>query len=219
MVEQVLNLRDYPTDEPLSVAIEEEPVAVESVERRSQERWQALGDVELRWRDDDGNQHSAQASMIERSADGLRIVSPREFTVGDEIRISLPKDGEDIKANVRHHEDANSGWHIGLRLIRNERRRFPRLPVEGGAIMRWIGSDQRSQEALVEVKNIASDGMQIKIPESVTVGTTVKVSGKTMQCVGVIWYCNAEGDSYLAGIQLSRDPYLKNARDFHDFDD
>ncbi len=219
MVERVLNLWDYPTDEPLSVAIEEEPVAVESVERRSQERWQALGDVELRWRDDEGNQHTAQASLIERSVDGLRIVAPREFTVGDEIRVSLPKDGEDIKANVRHQEDSDSGWNIGLRLIRNDRRRFPRLPAQGGAIMRWIGSNQRSREALVEVKNIAADGMQVKVPEPVAAGTTVKVSGKTMQCVGVIWYCKAEGDSYLAGIQMSRDPYLSDSRDFHEFDD
>jgi hypothetical protein len=37
-----------------------------------------------------------------------------------------------------------------------------------------------------------------------------------MQCVGVVWYCNQEGRSYLAGIQMSRDPYQNSTRDFHD---
>ncbi|HUG81117.1 MAG TPA: PilZ domain-containing protein [Bryobacterales bacterium] len=216
MVERVLNLWDYPDDEPVHDDAGEEPAAVETVERRRQERWQALGQVELRWRDQDGNQQSAQAAMIERSPDGLRIISPREFTAGDEIRISLPKDGEDLKANVRHLEESGDGWHVGLRLIRNERRRFPRVPADGGAILRWLGSDQRSREAVVEVKNIAADGMQLRIPEPITVGTTVKVKGTTMQCVGVVWYCNQEGRSYLAGIQMSRDPYQNSTRDFHD---
>ena len=216
MVERVLNLWDYPDDEPSYDDAVEQPVAVETVERRCQQRWQALGQVELRWRDQDGNQQSAQAAMIERSPDGLRIISPREFMAGDEIRISLPKDGEDLKANVRHLEESGNGWHIGLRLIRNERRRFPRVPAEGGAILRWLGPDQHSREAVVEVKNIAADGMQLRTPEPIPVGTTVKVKGTTMQCVGVVWYCNQEGRSYLAGIQMSRDPYQNSTRDFHD---
>ena len=115
---------------------DDEAVAVETVERRGDERWQALGQVDLHWLDHDGKPQSAPASMIERSLDGLRIVSPRKFAVGDEIHVSLPKDEHEVRANVRHGEESGRGWHIGLRLIRKDRRRFERRPAEGPAIMR-----------------------------------------------------------------------------------
>ena len=57
----------------------EAPVAVEAVDRRESDRWTALGDVILRWLDEDGVLQSVEGQMVDRSvtesASYLRVSS------------------------------------------------------------------------------------------------------------------------------------------------
>jgi len=204
-----------PDEELEGFEIAPEPVEVETVERRKSDRWTALGDATLRWIDAEGVTQSVQVEMVDRSPDGLKIISSREFTVGEELFLSLPK-GAENKAVVRHQVESEGGWQVGLRVIHHERRRFERFVVEGTAQLHWADNKQNHRTLPVEVKNIALEGMQLRVMEEIAPGTVVKVTGQTVQCVGVTWYCKRDGDAFLIGIQMTRAPHSPNGLEFRD---
>jgi hypothetical protein len=142
-----------PDEELPQFEIVDAPVAVETVDRRESDRWTALGDVILRWLDADGVIQSVEGQMVDRSSDGFGIISPHQFSVGDELFLVLPK-GAEKKAIVRHHADATAGWHLGLRVVHHERRRYERLSVEGTAQLHWAGEDLKHRTLPVQVKTL-----------------------------------------------------------------
>ena len=204
-----------PDEELPQFEILDAPVAVETVDRRDSDRWTALGDVTLRWLDAEGVMQSVEGQMVDRSADGLGVISPHQFSVGDEIFLVLPKGAEE-KAVVRHNADATAGWHLGLRVIHHERRRYERFPVDGTAHVHWGGDDQKHRKLPVQVKNIAHQGMQLRAIEELAPGTVVRVTGDTVQCVGVTWYCRPDGDAFLIGVQMTREPHDPSGLEFRD---
>lgn len=80
--------------------------------------------------------------------------------------------------------------------------------------MCWVGRGYNSFQAEVDVTNVVAGGLQLKCSKPVVNGTHVKVLGEAMEIVGSIVYCNPDASGYLIGIQMSRDPYEKNCRDY-----
>ena len=58
--------------------------------------------------------------------------------------------------------------------------------------------------------------MQLRVIEEIPAGTVVKVTGDTVQCVGVTWYCRPDDDAFLIGVQMTRAPHKPNGLDFQD---
>jgi hypothetical protein len=72
--------------------------------------------VAIRWSEDD-RQATAQAKTIDVSSSGCFVVSPQPIPVGQRVRLTNLVNGKECDAEiVRHGQQADSSWELGLKL-------------------------------------------------------------------------------------------------------
>jgi hypothetical protein len=104
---------------------------------------------------------------------------------------------------------------VSLAFLSEERRREDRLAAAGSGRLQW--TDRAGQHvAMVEVRNVTEDGLQVMANELLPQQQTVRLSGETWECIGDVCYCRSEGRKFVAGIRMRRRPFLKNSVDYSD---
>ena len=81
--------------------------------------------------------------------------------------------------------------------------------VCGKGDLTWDHGAQAKQST-VEVRNISDNGVQLHVSEYVRPGAAAYLTGTEYQCVGSIRYCVPNGQGFLVGLELSREPHFKN---------
>jgi len=177
-------------------------------ERRSAERTRAASAANIEWAHEDGGTSREPAWIRDTSLHGLGLRSTCQLPVGRAVWITRPSDPA-LKATVRHCRPENEAYLIGVRLVGPERRRLDREPAAGPAVLSWAGQDGHSVQASAEVCNIAEGGLQVVSESPAPVGTTIRLSGDEIGCVGSVRYCVFRGDRYLIGLQFVGEPYAR----------
>jgi hypothetical protein len=70
----------------------------------------------IRWVDG-GHEGTAQAKTIDVSSSGCFVISPQPIPVGQRVRLTNLVNGKECEAEiVRHGQEADSSWELGLKL-------------------------------------------------------------------------------------------------------
>ena len=83
-----------------------------------------------------------------------------------------------------------------------ERRREHRVVVKGTAKLSWK-EGRITRTELVEVENVAGDGLRIRLFTPLRVPMIVRLSGMRCECEALVRYCHRAGADWAAGLQLT----------------
>ena len=97
-------------------------------------------------------------------------------------------------------------------VAKGERRRQKRKSCEGGGTLHWRDPRTGRRTAPVVARDVTEAGLQLETPLAVPVGTVVRLSGRTLECIGTTRYCRRVGEKYHLGITLDSPPYPKEER-------
>ena len=97
-----------------------------------------------------------------------------------------------------------------------ERRALKRQLAGGGGTLFWTDPFGRSGTSAVVARNVTEKGIQLEARDKVPVPAAVRLSGRTLECIGSACYCSQIGKKYLVGIVIVSQPNEKQARRFHE---
>ena len=89
-------------------------------------------------------------------------------------------------------------------------RREPRDSVSGWGTLTW-DDGVRSQRAVVEVRNLSDNGVQVNMSEALRSGTRAYLTGTEFRCVGTVRHCEGEEGQFRIGIEFDYRPNFKDA--------
>ena len=184
-------------------------------ENRKQPRLPAEEPATVEWYDTNGVCKSEKVTICDSSPDGLGMQVHQDFPKGQTVWVETEPD-KIVKAVVRHSSTQGSGFFAGAIRIQHERRRVDRNPVGGEAVLHWGASNGERRSAPVVVRDASEFGLQLESPLPVPAPGVAKLEGQSLQCVGSTCYCRQEGDHYVVGMHLVRQPYSKNSLDYKD---
>ena len=98
---------------------------------------------------------------------------------------------------------------------RGERRQRKRKSCEGGGTLHWRDPRTGRRTAPAVARNVTETGLQLETSLAVPVGTIVRLSGRTLECIGTTRYCRSVGVKYHVGITLDFPAYPKEERGLH----
>jgi hypothetical protein len=160
--------------------------------------------VEVRW-EDDGEEFSEPGVIEDVSEKGLSVLTESPLPIGLTVWVT-GRSVEARKAVVRHRRKTEDGYVQGLRSIVKERRRFDRQVSVGDGWIRFAGERGETKSAEATVINVTDSGMQVKTTLEAIPDTYVRVSGRALDCEGVVRYCSQDGDYYVLGVQFVNAP-------------
>ncbi len=177
-------------------------------ERREAPREAAKGaGVQLEWRGADGHWRIEPVESCDASTSGLGVLSESGFQPGQTIYVL--RDGvRAMQANVCHVKPVGDSYHIGVRLIPNERRRIERTPASGEAVVRWTRQDGESIRLAARICNVSDGGLQIETESGFDEGAVLKLTGSEVECLASVRYCRPRGDAFAVGLQIIGEPSL-----------
>ena len=169
-----------------------------------------LDQARLVWHSETGERRSAVALVEGVTAQEVTIRLPEALAAGQVVWVY---EGTGVRAtNVRDCVPQAKGFRVRLAF---HRRRERRQPVEGAAVLHWLGP-HGSRTARVQVHDVSDDGMRVELPEPVEVDQTVRLVGRGLECVGLVRYCRPKGSGFAAGIQFTGPPYEKKSPEYQD---
>ncbi len=160
--------------------------------------------------DNDGGTVAEPVRLLDASANGMAIRLSQPLSVGQTVWIA---DAEQtpVKAVVRQCKPARKGFEAGLFLVRIERRRSDRQPLQKRATLHWEDSRAGALSSPVVVCNVSDEGYQIETGGRVPVAIIVRLDFNAWECVGFTHYCRRiEAGKYLVGLHMTREPYPKD---------
>jgi len=83
-----------------------------------------------------------------------------------------------------------------------ERRREYRVVVRGTGKLSWM-EGRITRTELVEVENVAGDGVRIRLLTPLRVPQIVHLAGLQCECEALVRYCRRDGTGWTAGLQLT----------------
>ncbi|MCB1020050.1 MAG: PilZ domain-containing protein [Acidobacteria bacterium] len=182
-------------------------------EMRADPRRPVTGSALLEWIDETDTERAQAVHLVNRSEGGLAVRSATVLDAGWPVLVTLPN-GAPVKAVVRHRRRDSSGWLLGLQLIRRERRRFDRRPLDRLVEVAWDGADGRRQTADGRVRDVGEGGLQFVSRANVPTRSFVVLSIDGWQRFGTIVHQRADGDLVVYGVQFAGPPILKQGVDF-----
>ena len=144
---------------------------------------------------------------------GLGVRSPVSLDPGWPVLLTLPE-GAPLKAVVRHRRRDPGGWILGLQLIRRERRRFDRRPMDREIELAWQGPDGHRRRASGRVRDVGEGGLQFVCKADIPFRTSVLLAIEGWQRFGTVVHIHPERDSRAYGVQFSGPPILQRSPDF-----
>ena len=169
--------------------------------------------VELYWTTDDGLRHQQTVEVRSTSPKCMGILVPKPLPVNQMVMILRAED-EPIKAEIKHCRRDTDGYHAGLELLPQEHRRFERQPVNEPATLHWSEPHGERRSSQVVIRDATPAGVQVEVPCRVPSACLVRLSHEDWRYLGFTCYCTPKEDRYLVGIQFSKDPYHKGAREY-----
>jgi len=179
--------------------------SAEPIEMRALSRVKTNEEVLLQWIDQDDAERSEPAVIFERSRRGAGLRFSVALPVG--LSILLTRKGEGpVKAIVRHSRELEDGFHLGVRLIGRELRRFDRHPVDAEASLHWSSVRNGQQTIVVRVTDSTAEGVQLDAPCSIPEEMMVRLGHGGWHRLGVISYCKERAGRFVAGVQFTTPP-------------
>lgn len=182
-------------------------------EQRSDPRRPASGSALLEWIDETDTERAQAVHLVNRSDGGLAVRSATVLDAGWPVLVT-PPDGAPVKAVVRHRRRDSSGWILGLQLIRRERRRFDRRPLDRTVQLAWDGVDGTRRTANGRVRDVGEGGLQFISQANIPTRSFVVLSVDGWQRFGAIVHQRVERDQVVYGVQFSGPPILQQGFDF-----
>ncbi len=184
-------------------------------EGRSGPREAIAGSGVLEWIDQDDLERAQAVHLIDQSADGLGVRSPAPLERGWPVLLT-PPEGAPIKAVVRNKRRDSSGWILGLQLIRRERRRFDRRPIDRDVELAWQGVDGQRREVSGRVRDVGEGGLQLVCEADIPFRTSILMVIEGWQRFGVIVHIRPEKNLRLYSVMFSGPPIQRQSPDFQD---
>lgn len=160
--------------------------------------------VEVRW-EDDGAEFCEPGVIEDVSEKGLSVLTQVPLPIGLTVWVT-GRSVEARKAVVRHRRKNEDGYVQGLRSIVKERRRTDRQVSVGDGWIRFASEKGETMSAEATVINVTDSGMQVKTSLEAVPDTYVRVSGRALDCEGVVRYCSVDGEDYVLGVQFVNAP-------------
>lgn len=173
-------------------------------EQRLDLRISASISVEVRW-EDDGAEHCEPGLIEDVSEKGLSVLTQAPLPIGLTVWVT-GRSVEARKAVVRHRRNTEDGFVQGLRSIVNERRRSDRQVSVGDGLIRFANEKGERISAEATVLNVTDGGMQVRTSVESPLDAYVRVSGRSLDCEGVVRYCTQDGNEYVLGVQFVNAP-------------
>ncbi len=168
--------------------------------------------AKLSWPSSSGSTRSAAVEVQDFSAEGVAISIPESIAVGQTVLLNWSL--SEKKGAIRYCRWDGQGFRAGVRLVPHERRRHNRLSATGLGELCWKDRSGASRTVMVTVSNVTEDGIQIEMIEEIPAQSHVRISGETMECLGVLLYCANDGAKFVGGVQLVRPAYAKNSAEY-----
>ena len=83
-----------------------------------------------------------------------------------------------------------------------ERRREARMPVRGTGMLSWPEGRINRVEP-VEVENVASDGLRVRVNHPLRLRQIVRLEGPNSSCFALVRYCQRLEEGWAVGLQLA----------------
>jgi hypothetical protein len=178
---------------------------------REQRRIVAGGNVTLVWHDDEHQQHFLTGAIVDVSDRGYGLKTSEPMREG-QVALLAEGSGAGRRMIVRHCDQTEDGWMIGVYSIDRERRRVDRFPARGPARLECTSEGDRFQ-ATVEVIDISDAGARVESPIDVPIGAFARLVGSAFECVGRINNSSPVGGGFRIGIQFVGEPF-KHSRPY-----
>ena len=191
------------------------PVESEPADKRTERRRPAEGSALLEWIDQDDCERGQAVHLIDEGDDGMSVRSPVGLESGWPVLLTQPA-GAPVKAVVRYRRRDPRGWILGLQVIRQERRRFDRRPLDHEISLSWEGSDGRRRRAVGRVRDGGEGGLRFVCRCEIPLRASVKLAIDGWQRFGTIVNVQAESDLRRYGVQFSSPPTLIHSADFEE---
>lgn len=180
-------------------ALMQEPERPE--DRRRFPRTETNATALLQWIDQDDQDRAECAYIGDVSAGGCRLRLAHPLEPGWPVLIT-PQGKPPFKGVIRHSRPEGEGWAVGVKLIRNDRRRVDRRPLSCPASMRWYeGSDECESDVMI--RNASEGGVQIVCPHTVATGIVVTLSHEGWLRPATVCYSKQQGEEYVMGLQFT----------------
>jgi hypothetical protein len=101
-------------------------------------------------------------------------------------------------------------------VIRRERRRFDRRPLNREIESVWQGADGRRRKTRGRVRDVGEGGLQFACKEEIPLRTAVMLTIEGWQRSGIIVHAKQDGAAWAYGVQFSGPPVLQQSVDFDD---
>jgi len=194
--------RSGPTGRILPEIAPDEPPA----ERRRDVRTPVTQDALVEWLDEANAARAESAVILERSADGLEIRLSEPLPTGWPVLIT-PADELPVKAVVRHCRGLGDGARVGVRLIRNERRRFDRRPCDWEARLHWpLDETGKTLEQPARILDSGEGGIRVRVEQAVPEAVVARVAHQGWHRFGSVVACRPVRGSFELGLQFIGPP-------------
>ena len=177
----------------------------DSAEKRHQERTPCAERALVEWLDEADERHAEIAWICDRSRDGLGMKSPFRLEPGWAVLVTFSEEAP-VKAMVRHRAADQSGWQIGLKVIRHERRRHDRALARGHATVAWAGDTQTRREVRARILDVSEGGVGLSGEAAIPVETSVCITHEGWQRFGTVTHGHTVGERYVFGVQFAGPP-------------
>jgi hypothetical protein len=172
---------------------------------RTDERAAATERALLEWLDESGERCAQIAWVADRSMDGVGVRSPHPLPPGAPVLLTIGEDAP-LKAMVRHCISDEDDWRIGLKVIRHEKRRFDRTPIEGEALVVWQSPAHGRRESPVQILDVGEGGLGLAGESRIPVQSVVSIIHDGWQRFGSVTHGHTEGERYVFGVQFAGPP-------------
>jgi PilZ domain len=153
-----------------------------------------------------GEHEDVLVDVQDVSSRGIVVFVPEPVEVGRTARLCSASASDQVL--IHHCEKRANGFLAVLRLVCPERRTEERFPTAAKGMLYFVTPTGR-RVVDVSLTNISQGGVQLEMQEPVEVPQLVQLSGDGFECTGVVCYCHRDGERFLAGVQFSRRPNLK----------
>jgi hypothetical protein len=177
----------------------------EPVEMRESSRSEANEEVLLQWIDEGDVERSEPAVVVERSERGVGLRFSIALPVGLSVMVTPHHEGP-LKGVIRHSQEHNGGFNLGVRLIGRELRRFDRHPMDAEANLEWSSPREGKQSIAVRVRDSSAEGVQLEASCAIPDETLVRLGHGGWHRLGVISYCKERDGKFVAGVQFTAPP-------------
>ena len=172
----------------------------EETEKRASERSAVTGTALLEWIDDSERQQAELVHLRDRSVNGAGFRSSRGIAVGTAVLLT-PSDGGAVKGLIRHsRRSAEGGFDHGIEVVRDERRRHDRAPMNQAAVLSVVGAGEAKLR--VRIRDASECGLQLESGVDIAVDTPVRVAYLGWTRPGVVMHSRSHDGAFRIGIQF-----------------